>query len=175
MDHSLQNEASFYSKMSMDTTTKLTTLLIGFVVMLGVPLIGGISYSLKLNNPYFLLLLIPFAVILAGTKAYAPYGIGIRNGKLIVFRLIGPLSYDLLKLKSVKRVQNLREELGLALRMWGTSGLWGSYGKFWSKKVGNFNVHITRNDKLTFLEFTDGKKLLLSPDKQNEFIQRINK
>lgn len=175
MNRTHQSHTSFYSKMSMDTKNKLLTALIGFVLMVGVPLFGGIAFWQEYNEPYFLLTFLPFAAILAGTKVFAPTGIGINNEKLLVFRLAGPLSYDLSKLVSAKKIENIHHEFGLTLRMWGTSGLWGSFGRFWSKKVGHFNVHITRDDTLVWLEFSDSKKVLLSPDNLDEFLEKIKK
>ncbi|MEA2006828.1 MAG: hypothetical protein U9O20_01570 [Patescibacteria group bacterium] len=122
MTHAHQNGTSFYSKMSMDTKNKILTTLLGFVLM-GIPLLCGFVFWQEYNDPYFLLAFLPFTVILARTKIFAPKGVGISNEKLIVFRLAGPLSYDLSHMVSAKKLENIRQEFGLTLRMCDISNL----------------------------------------------------
>jgi len=62
-----------------------------------------------------------------------------------------------------------------SLRLWGNGGLFAATGIFWNKKYGIFRAYVTTGDKsfLVLIETPD-TKIIITPEKPNEFISYFN-
>jgi len=68
-----------------------------------------------------------------------------------------------------------KSDLGFVMRTWGAGGLWGEFGRFWSRKLGHIIVYASRNDKLVCIRRGDKKPILISPDDCPKFIDVLGK
>jgi len=62
----------------------------------------------------------------------------------------------------------LRERIGFALRV-GVGGLWGGFGRLWSRRRGWIELWISRTDGLVWVERRGGLPLLLTPEDPEVF------
>jgi len=156
--------------MTMDWPTKIMT-----YVLLGLmtAIFGVISFSSPTLNIIYMALFLGSIFFIVWL--FSPKAVAIQNDNLIIFRPIGKLKYPLGKMISAKvfDIHTLRKEAGFILRTGGSGGLWGSFGHFWSKKWGHFKVHVTRNDKIVMLKTNESKRIVISPNKEKEFIDAL--
>jgi hypothetical protein len=68
-----------------------------------------------------------------------------------------------------------KSDLGLVVRTWGAGGLWGGFGRFWSRKIGHMIMYASRVDKLVCIRRRDEKPILISPDDCEKFIDVLGK
>lgn len=150
-------------------TSILTVVLVAIGV--GLPALG-----LYLSGPDpellwpFLLAPAGSAAILLGSWALAPRGFALRAGELRVER---PLLSLRIPLRSIRAVDLLPGDgLAGALRTAGNGGLFGYYGRFWSRALGSFRMYATRRDRLVRVE-TDEAVYLLSPEPPERFADAL--
>lgn len=166
-------EYSFYSKMSLDKKSRIVTYLLAFLIGIGLPLAVGIINAFVSENNFFLLFPLPFLVIIYLTWLYAPTGVGITSGSLHIIRPIGPLVIPLEQIASVRPTADIKKEAGWIIRTWGSGGLWGWFGSFWSKKWGSFKLHLTGEANHVILELTNNSKDVVSPDDEDGFLAAL--
>jgi len=66
-----------------------------------------------------------------------------------------------------------RDELGTMLRLWGVGGVFGGFGRFWSRKIGRLSVYATRRDGLVLIERHDGRPILITPADPDGFVDAV--
>ncbi len=84
--------------------------------------------------------------------AYAPNAYRIEGRILVIERPAGPRLISLDDLVSVEPFD--RKRAGFTLRTWGNGGLFGAYGRFWSRKLGRFEVYARRGNDYVMLRTT---------------------
>lgn len=111
--------------------------------------------------------ILPLIVLLV-TLLYAPRGYAVGSDGIIVCR-IGPnvvLGRD--RIAEIRRIR--LEELGFPLRIWGSGGLFGAFGRFWSRRLGAFRAYVTNRTDLVLIVLTSGEKVLISPGPAVRFL-----
>ncbi len=74
---------------------------------------------------------------------------------------------------SIRSVQVLPPDaLRGALRTFGCSGLFGHFGRFWSRQLGAFRMYCTSTRGLVLLE-TDRGRVVISPAPAEEFVDAV--
>jgi hypothetical protein len=68
-----------------------------------------------------------------------------------------------------------KSDLGLVIRTCGAGGLWGGFGRFWSRKMGRMLIYASRGDALVCIRRGEKRTLLISPEKPEEFIDELRK
>jgi len=110
------------------------------------------------------------AVVIALSFAYSPRGYQISGGFFRVKRLIGDVVIPLDRLRSVREAT--AADFWGSVRLWGSGGLFGYFGWFWSKGLGRSLWYVT--DRTKAVVVTDGEKIILvSPDNHDEFVAAI--
>ena len=66
-----------------------------------------------------------------------------------------------------------KSDLGFVIRTCGAGGLWGGFGRFWSRKMGRMLVYASRSDGLVCIRRGDDRPLIITPDSPEEFISSI--
>jgi hypothetical protein len=136
------------------------------VVLVAVPLMAMRSGMVAVA-----LALISVAVI-ALAYAYSPRSFEISDGKFRVKRLIGDVVFPFTSLRFV-RDANPSDFRG-CVRLWGSGGLFGYYGLFWSKALGKSRWYVTDRSKAVVV--TDGSEtMLVSPEDHDGFVAAIER
>jgi hypothetical protein len=154
------------------------TIIIGLVVFVMIPYgILSAIWTGKLTTDVakdysFLIGVIGVPVVFVLAVFFAPLKYTITNSEIITNRL-GP--NVVVPIKSIHDINRIpRKELGpIPLRVFGVGGFCGSYGYFWSLRLGLFKAYITNTQTLIFIKYGDNKKILLSPERPEEFLRAI--
>ena len=154
----------------------LSTIIIGLVVFVMIPygileaIMTGKLATDAAKAYTFLIGLVSIIFVVA--VFFAPMNYAITSSEVMVNRL-GP--NIVVPIGDIYDVQSLkRKELGLLpLRVFGVGGFCGSYGYFWSSRLGLFKTHITNTRTLILIKYSDNKKILLSPGKPQEFLDTV--
>jgi len=136
------------------------------VVLVVLPLIAMRSGAVAVG-----LALVSVAVI-ALAHAYSPRSFEISDGTFRVKRLIGDVVFPLTSLRFV-RDANPADFRG-SVRLWGSGGLFGYYGLFWSKALGKSKWYVTDRSKAVVV--TDGDQtVLVSPEDHDGFVAAMQR
>jgi hypothetical protein len=147
-----------------------TALIVALFAALGV----GIPWLVGREAPEMLgvLLLLPLLLlgILAACWALAPRGFALEAGEVRVERPVLPVSIPLASIRSVQVLGPAA--LRGSLRLGGTGGLFGYYGRFWSRSLGPYRLYATSARRLVLLD-TQGGRFVLSPDPPARFAEAV--
>lgn len=117
------------------------------------------------------LLSIVLTPLIAGI--YAPTAYRITSNAVYLDRIMGPVKIKRSEIASVEEVDT--KYLSHSLRTWGSGGMFGYYGYFWSKKNGTFFAMSKSRKNLVLIKTKNGKKFIISPMEPDEFIDSLKK
>jgi hypothetical protein len=110
------------------------------------------------------------AVILGATWALAPRGFSLEAGQVRIER---PLRSVAVPFRAVTSASLLPPgALRGAVRLGGSGGLFGYYGRYWSKTLGAFRLYATRREGLVRIDTAD-ERFVLSPEPAERFLEEI--
>lgn len=157
-----------------DRALRISTWLVGALAVGACALVLGWTWPLLGRTPVaaWPALLAPVAVLVALALAWAlaPRGFAISGGKLVVERLLFPVEVRLGDVRSVTVLPD--GALRGCIRVAGTSGFCGYYGRFWGRSLGSFRLYATRTRGLVRLDTTRGR-FLLSPVPPERFVAAV--
>lgn len=110
--------------------------------------------------------------IAAGVAAFAPSGVAVRGGAVVVERRwVGPV---VIPLEEVRRAEPLDPALRRGwTRVHGTAGFGVAYGRFASAGLGGFQLYAWRQGPAVLLE-TEGGRVVLTPDDPDGFLAEVS-
>jgi Bacterial PH domain len=151
---------------SLDKSNKIMTILLFLVIIAA--LIPSIIFT-----PEDAQYTITFTVILVGILLMIaflirPNNYSVSSDKLLIHRMISNVEIDRNNIKSVQEIDE--SQVKNSLRTFGVGGFFGSFGKFWNSKLGNMTWYVTRKNNFVLVETKDQKKIILTPDKPEEFV-----
>lgn len=97
-----------------------------------------------------------------------PNDYSVSADKLLIHRIINNVEIDRNTIQSVQEIDE--SQVANSLRTFGVGGFFGSFGKFWNSKLGNMTWFVTRKNNFVLVETKDQKKIILTPDKPEEFV-----
>ncbi|MBP6664010.1 MAG: hypothetical protein KA168_01840, partial [Chitinophagales bacterium] len=68
-----------------------------------------------------------------------------------------------------------QDDLGMAIRLFASGGMWGYYGFFYSFKMGKMWWYVTQRKNYVLIQTTDDTQYLLSPDQPEQLLNALNK
>lgn len=138
-------------------------MLLGAAVVLTVP---DVPLPVRVIFPC-LMLVVPLA-----TRAWAPRGYRIADGRFFVERGIGAIALPLSAIIEARRVQ--QQDFGWLVRLFGSGGVHGYYGRYRASTLGALDFQATRRDTLVLLRRGDGRRpLVLSPDDPDALVAAL--
>ena len=135
-----------------DLTTKLVT---GFVVALAT-LAVLVVHSMAAG--------VLVSLLIAACFAYSPRGYEIADQTLTIKRMAGNVRLPLDGVSEVRLAGG--DDLKRCIRLWASGGLFGYYGLFNTKGLGNCTWYVTNRRKSVVL-INGAKTVVLSPDDPN--------
>jgi hypothetical protein len=102
--------------------------------------------------------------------AYSPRGYEISGGSLTILRLIGNVQIGLDHVHEARTVGF--GYLKWRVRIWGTGGLFGYYGLYYTAGLGKCTWYVTDRSKCVVLVTRD-KTVVVSPDDVESFVTAI--
>ncbi len=114
-------------------------------------------------------MVVPFVLMVA--VVFAPLGYTVDEIGIVVNRL-GPrvciLHSDIAEIRRIGR-----REIGFTVRILGSGGFLGSYGRFWSSRLGKHRAYVTNAKDRVLITQHDGERFLLSPFPADGFIAAV--
>lgn len=105
----------------------------------------------------FVLLMLVTMIVCEG---YAPQRLEIGREHITIVRRFGSVTIERY---TIRRIEPLHDgALRLAVRKFGVGGLFGFFGKFYSRKIGAFDLYATRSENLFLLHLSDDRKVVIS-------------
>ena len=146
-----------------DKTTKMITVVVSLVIV-SLPLLTIGSRVAFIGGAVL-------AVLVAGLGfAYSPRGYDIAGGALRVKRLVGDVVLPLNRLRYIRAAT--AEDFAGCVRLWGSGGLFGYYGTFWSRALGRSHWYVTDRSKAVLIADAD-RIVVVSPDDRDAFVAAI--
>jgi hypothetical protein len=148
----------------------------------GVTISSIVIFIFTIAFPYFIqkpsemgveAILIPLLllVIFFGIFIFRPVSYSITDQEVIIHR---PWKDVKINQKDIQSVEILDENFAKnTLRTFGVGGLWGYFGKFTHSSLGSMDWYVTRRDTLVLLKIVGNKKVVLSPDELNYFVETL--
>ena len=158
-------------KASLDSTSKKITLLISllFLVIISVQMFLFVPYHIWPGLAVALLLLIIYVL----TYLYHPVSYGIKDKNVVVHRYVS----DVVVLRSdIKKIELVAtQKLNGAIRTFGVGGVFGYFGQFLNRDLGCMTWYATqRNHDAVLIELNNNKKIIITPDEPEQFIQQLS-
>lgn len=155
-------------KASLSKTSILLTLLV--LLLVGwVPAsvffygAGNVPFLFKLG----IILLLALSLLIGW--GYSVRGYGVERGELLIKR---PFQNKVVDLRDIRYAQRADlKDMRKSFRVFGSGGYFGHFGKFYNKKYGSMAWYATDLKNAVLLTLHNGKKLLVTPDAPEEFIQ----
>ncbi len=157
----------FGARWSLLTWT-VTLLVIAVVIV-----VMGVVMKRVEQTPLLMMVAMIVPLALAATALYAPLGYTIDHVGIMVNR-IGPkvcILYD--EIAAIRQVT--WSDVGLSIRLFGSGGFLGFYGRFWSRRLGRHRAYVTSGKNLVLIERADGEKVLISPYPPELFMELVEK
>ncbi|WP_018629845.1 PH domain-containing protein [Niabella aurantiaca] len=152
---------------SYDKTTKTITAL---VIVLILAVLASMWIGLKAAGTWLPLL---FMAAVSFLSLIMPYGFSIKKYRidheaLTICRPFGDKRFPLSSIASAAIIDP--KLLRWSWRIWGSGGLFGWYGTFGNRHFGTMTWYRTRRDRAVLIATDKNKKLVLSPDDVEGFI-----
>lgn len=151
---------------SLDKTAKYLSLFIALFVaatLIGTFLLSEDRQTILIVGP-----IVSVTIFLA--YLWKPSYYEVTSEHVIVHRLIGATKYERSRIINVRAGEP--DEIKNAIRLFGSGGMFGYFGKFRNQHLKTFVLQCTRRDNLVMI-FTDKGLKVLSPDDQQGMIQAL--
>ncbi len=146
-----------------DRLTKMVSAAV-VVLLVAVPLVAAGSGWIAALVALF------SAAVLALSFAFSPRGYEISGEALRVRRLAGDVVFPLHRLRFLRHATAW--DFWGCVRLWGSGGLFGYYGWFWSKALGRSRWFVTDRGRAVVLA-DGGNIILVSPEDRDAFVSAI--
>ncbi len=119
------------------------------------------------------IILLMLLTVYASAYLFSPLAYEITADAVVIHR---PIRNVLIPLHTITSVEPAgRDRLKNAIRTFGVGGLFGYYGKFLNRAIGNMTWYATRRDQGVLLTTRDNQKILLTPDDPDRFIRMLGR
>lgn len=157
-------------KASLDALAKGIT--IGVTLLFAFLVFGPLIFYKDQQTGFIISIGIGLLAIYLFVYGYSPRKYILTTDTLIIKRLFKNVEISRANIQSVGRIE--KEKLDGSIRTFGVGGLFGYFGKFVNRKLGKMNWYVTRLDKAVLITTINNKKIILSPDRAEEFITNFN-
>ncbi len=151
---------------SLDKFNKITTII--FSIILIAILIPGFFISPENGQDIFKYATIPLIIVFVIVYLLRPNNYSVSSDKLLIHRMLGNVEIERNNIQSVQEIDE--SQVKNSIRTFGVGGFFGNFGKFWNGKLGNMTWYVTRKNNFVLVETKDQKKIILTPDKPEEFV-----
>jgi len=162
---------------SFDVHFSKTTKVISTISILIFLLASGfIVYEIQNNNQLSLsvkliILIAPLSILL--TYLFMPKQYEINENELVIHRKIGNLTILRNDITQIEKIEAYTQ-LGFVIRLFGSGGLFGWLGIFYSGKYGIFKMYAGAASPLLMISYGNGEKIGISPEDLDGFMATLN-
>jgi Bacterial PH domain len=151
---------------SLDKFNKITTIIISAILLAVLILVFFLTPADGQNvaKSVSIIPIIAFIVV----YLLRPNNYSVSADKLLIHRMINNVEINRNNIQSVQEIDV--SKIKNSIRTFGVGGFFGSFGKFWNSTLGNMTWYVTRKNNYVLVETKDQKKIILTPDKPEEFV-----
>jgi Bacterial PH domain len=151
---------------SLDKFNKITTVIISLIL----PIILIPIFLMTPKDSQNIGISFAFIPIVSFVIVYLlrPNNYSISSDKLLIHRVLYNVEIDRNNIQSVQEIDE--SQVKNSIRTFGVGGFFGNFGKFWNSKLGSMTWYVTRKNNFVLVETKDHKKIILTPDKPEEFV-----
>lgn len=145
-----------------------------FVLWIGVA--GWMLYQLICVNMVtaslisFILFNVVMLAMILGCEGFAPQRLEVGESKIVILRRYKSITIGREEIDSIVRLP--KNAMFGAVRTGGVGGLFGYYGKYYTRGLGHFMLYATTYENLFMISKTDGQRVVIScsdPDVLEKF------
>ena len=151
---------------SLDKFNKTTTIIVVVILATILLTIFFLTPTEEKNMAISLAILLIIAFIVV--YLLRPNNYSVSSDKLLIHRAISNIEIDRNNIQMVKEIDE--SQVKNSIRTFGVGGFFGNFGKFWNSTLGNMTWYVTRKNNFVLVETKDQKKIILTPDKPEEFV-----
>ena len=151
---------------SLDKFNKTTTIIVVVILDTILLTIFFLTPTEEKNMAISLAILLIIAFIVV--YLLRPNNYSVSSDKLLIHRAISNIEIDRNNIQMVKEIDE--SQVKNSIRTFGVGGFFGNFGKFWNSTLGNMTWYVTRKNNFVLVETKDQKKIILTPDKPEEFV-----
>lgn len=139
------------------------------MLVIGGTIVGGLAMMIRTHDFRWLLLSLPFSLMLLIAARLAPTGYRLAPDGLHVERKAGRKLIAYGDIRAVDRAP--RSVTGLTFA--GSNGLFGRFGAFWNPRLGFYRLFLSNTQTVVWLSTSKGW-VAVSPDRPEEFCARLD-
>ena len=156
---------------SLGARERLLTHAVGYGVGIGLPVLLGATFALAFSQPLLLLFPVPFVLAFGMPYFLRPRGYAVNSGEIAVIRTVGRTSVPLDRVRAV--LSPATSPPGLSIGLARVEGIHGTFGRYWNKTWGRYQVFITNHVNTVELRLENGSRVILSPDDSKAFLVAV--
>lgn len=115
---------------------------------------------------------LPLFLLLFAAWGFHPQYYVLRPDGIVVKRPFGDLVIPLSEIEDALPLT--KEDLGFSIRLWACGGLFGHFGLYSSKNIGQYYMWSTNTDSMAMIRRKNKKPVIVSPSDRDEFIKLVN-
>jgi Bacterial PH domain len=138
------------------------------VLFVGGGSVGAVVLAAKTGDPRWLFASLALTLALWLMARFAPTGYVLAADGVRIERRIAPVTIPYRTIRAADRAP--RPLAGLTL--FGSRGIFGHFGTFWSPRLGNFRLFVTNRHGVVWLA-TEHGWVALSPDRPDDFLTHL--
>ena len=153
----------------MKSKTKLSTFSLILTIVIICAMIAGCWYSWP-QKSIFYTLLVMLVIMLVFGLCFSPIAIKVEAGKVVI---ISPLMNHSITISEIESVELFKPTMG-AVRICGSGGFMGYWGKFAEGDIGKYTAYYGKASDCFLVRLKDGRKYLLGCENPSEMVDYIN-
>jgi len=134
------------------------------VLTVGGTTLLGIGMMVRTGDFVWLVLSLPFLIILLIASRFAPSGYRLATDGVHVERKVGP---KVLRYRDIRAVDRTARSVK-GITFVGSNGLFGRFGRFWNPRIGLYRLFLSNTSSVVWLSTSEGW-VAVSPDRPEEF------
>lgn len=154
----------------MKSKTKPSTFSFILTIVVTGALIAACWYSWPRQKSVFYTLLVMLVIMLVFGLCFSPVAIKVDSGKVII---ISPLMSHSIPVSEIESVELFKPTMG-AVRICGSRGFMGYWGKFAEGDIGKYTAYYGKASDCFMVRLKDGRKYLLGCENPSEMVDYIN-
>ncbi len=111
-------------------------------------------------------------VVMLLTPLWAPRGYRITDNAVVIRKRVGDEQISFDEIASAE-IRDSREVLAGAMKVMGSGGYYGTYGRFSGGALGSFRASVTNDGPVVVLRMKHGNPLVISPEYPTDFLREL--
>ena len=156
--------------------SKTTKVITAVSLLILIAATGFFLYEIQNGSPIstsikMIIFIAPLSIII--TYLYMPQKYEIQELNFVIHRKIGNLQIPIKDITNIEKIETYTQ-LGFVIRLFGSGGLFGWLGIFYSGKYGKFKLYAGAASPLVMITYQNNQKIGISPIEIDAFIDSLN-